>query len=394
MAHGAVAFTDLPGTDSKISIAFGNSYFQLLADNDTNTTNIKSGALPVDNGTWAWKIAGDNKTGAYAGTAQSGDNKSNRLLPMHHIASNVVYKSDNTTFVFAAIDNTSMYNDNITIYQRDSDTGNFDAVASDNITAYITDDNSSILEIASDGGDVFIVFDNGVFISQNLQGLVYHDNGTFDYSSKVSINVDDDAAGKNEGNIDLCTTAMPNKMVIVVDNGSTGTTYSIADSDGAGFGVLTLHDNGTLESTADNVTVTGLEGILACSLSSGNDNGTYILAIAEDAATGISDNITVLQSDNLTGWTTLYNDVPTLGAITSISVAAPNGTGDVWVGISTGAEISLWHSDNGTSGGLAKVHSSVATGAVAIAHDGSAAGSGKIGISYINTNTTVDVYYE
>jgi hypothetical protein len=65
------------------------------------------------------------------------------------------------------------------------------------------------------------------------------------------------------------------------------------------------------------------------------------------------------------------------------------------VALDDGTNVDLYHSDNGTSGGLALVHTISAAGLGGIAHDGSASGSAKIGIAVDNgTDAKVDVYYE
>jgi hypothetical protein len=327
--------------------------------------------------------------------------------------SNIAYRSDNNTFVFVSLDNDTLVaksttdgtgTENLVLWQSNG-TGNYTKVRQDNITLSLvqsnighTQDNNTQIQIASDGNDVFGVFDNGSIgqlpcagsgeagYCNGLKGFVYKDigpdaHGTMDNSTPMAISTND-----------FCSTAVTGKMVIVVDNGSLGDVTATGHY-GAGIDVFTLRDNATLESTATDATATGLGDILSCSLSSGTDNGTYILAVAENWNS--SDNITVLKSSDLTTWSNLYDNVNTGANITSISVAAPNGTADVWVGISDGVNVSLWHSDKGTTGTLAKVHSVRSGGKIAIAHDNSSSGSGIIGISYIwGVDTTVDVYYE
>ena len=216
-------------------------------------------------------------------------------------------------------------------------------------------------------------------------GHVYNDNGSFFHSGLAALSID---------STDMCSTVVQDKMVIVVDNGST--------SLGAGFDVFTMHDNGTLVATATDVTYTDntstnqIDDILGCSLTTSSDNTTYILAIAENGTGGADDNITILSSDNLTGWDQVY-EFQTRGASYEgvISVAAPNGTGDVWVGADDGSACNLFHSDNGTTGNLIQTHTIGTCSLGGIAHDGGASGSGSIGISGFNaTAPRVEVYYE
>ena len=176
---------------------------------------------------------------------------------------------------------------------------------------------------------------------------------------------------------DMCSVATTDKMIIVVDNGTAA----------AGFDVFTLHDNGTLASTATDATVTGLATILGCELSLASS--TYILTVLEDGG----DNITVLSSTDLATWTQVY-ELATAAAYTKVSAAAPNGTADVWVALD-GSAVDLFHSDQGTSGVLSKVHSISSADLGGIAHDGGASGAAKIGIAVIkSTDAQVDVYYE
>jgi hypothetical protein len=347
LAQGALTLAGL-GADNNSSIAYGNGAFQVVSDNRSSG----------DNGTMAFTVDNDTKTEAYAGTALTADNKSAAIsLSGNDVVSNVAFKGNDAYIV--TTDNASGF-DNMTIYKRTNGLGDF---AIDNETN-LGDGVQTIIQIGSDGTDLFIVRDNSS--NDGLVGHVFLDNETILTSSSASIST-----------TDMCSHAEADKMIAVVDNGSNP----------AGFDVFTLHDNGTLASTASDATVSGLATILSCSLTKASS--TYILTILEDGG----DNITVLSSDNLTGWEQVYEHA-TGADYTKISAAAPNGTGDVWVAID-GSAVELYHSDNGTSGGLVKVHQISSANLGGIAHDGSASGSAKIGIAVDNgTDAKVDVYYE
>jgi hypothetical protein len=177
-------------------------------------------------------------------------------------------------------------------------------------------------------------------------------------------------------------------MIIVVDNGTNA----------AGFDVFTLHDNGTMAATATDVTATGVAGgIDSCDLTLASS--TYILTLLDGG-----DNVTVLSSDNLTGWTMRYDFATGHTAAVKVSAAAPNGISDLWVAMDNGTNVYLYHSDNGTSRDngtllanedLVEVHSISSANLGGIAHDGGASGAAKIGIAVDNAaDAKVDVYYE
>ena len=349
-AHGAVTLAGLT-TDTNVSIAYGNSAFQVLSDNRS----------AADNGSIGYRIGSDTKANAYAGTAQSADNTSTALSGLGNalVVSNVTFKGNNA--FFATSDNTSN-SDNLTIFVRSSGAGDYSI---DNETN-IAEGTHTVLQIDSDGTDIFIVQDNGT--GDGLVGHVFLDNETILNSAEMPISTNQ-----------MCSTATTDKMIIVVDNGSAV----------AGFDVFTLHDNGTMAATATDSTVTGLATILSCDLTI--SSSTYILTLLEDGG----DNITVLSSDNLTGWSSVYETATGQSSSVKVSASAPNGTGDVWVALDDGSNVDLYHSDNGTSGGLALVHTISTANLGGIAHDGGAAGAAKIGIAVDNsTDAKVDVYYE
>jgi hypothetical protein len=350
LAQGTLTLAGL-GADTNSSIAYGNGAFQVVSDNRSS----------ADNGTMAFTVDNDTKTEAYAGTALTADNKSAVIsLSGNDVVSNVAFKGNDAYIV--TTDNASGF-DNMTIYKRTNGLGDF-SIAKE---ISLADGIQSVVQLGSDGTDLFAIRDNSS--NDGLVGHVFLDNGTVLTSSSASIS-----------KTDMCSHAEADKMIAVVDNGTTST---------AGFDVFTLHDNGTLASTASDATVSGLADILSCSLTKASS--TYILTILENGG----DNITVLSSDNLTGWTQVYETATGQSNSVKISAAAPNGTADVWVALDDGTNVDLYHSDNGTSGGLALVHTISAAGLGGIAHDGSASGSAKIGIAVDNgTDAKVDVYYE
>jgi hypothetical protein len=356
-AHGAVTLAGLT-TDTNVSIAYGNSAFQVVADNGSGN----------DNGSISWYIGNSSKTNAYASTALNGDNVSTLIvMDNQSVVSNVAFKGSDAYIAMADAGATNVDGfDNLTIYKRTNGKGDWAIIKEDNASS--TTDNASVVLLGSDGTDVFVVHDNGTGGSWGLQGHVLLDNGTLLTTSS------DSAISTTQ----MCSTTTTDKMVVVVDNGSNP----------AGFDVFTLHDNGTLASTATDSTVTGLATILDCDLTLASS--TYILTILENGG----DNITVLSSDNLTGWAQVYEHA-TGANYTKVSAAAPNGTADVWVALDGASDVDLFHSDNGTSGGLVEVHSISSANLGGIAHDGGAAGAAKIGIAVQDgTDAKVDVYYE
>jgi hypothetical protein len=358
-AHGAVTLAGLT-TDTNVSIAYGNSAFQVLSDNRS----------AADNGSIGYRIGSDTKANAYAGTAQSADNTSTALSGLGNalVVSNVTFKGNNA--FFATSDNTSN-SDNLTIFVRSSGAGDYSI---DNETN-IAEGTHTVLQIDSDGTDIFIVQDNGT--GDGLVGHVFLDNETILNSAEMPISTNQ-----------MCSTATTDKMIIVVDNGTNA----------AGFDVFTLHDNGTMAATATDVTATGVAGgIDSCDLTLASS--TYILTLLDGG-----DNVTVLSSDNLTGWTMRYDFATGHTAAVKVSAAAPNGISDLWVAMDNGTNVYLYHSDNGTSRDngtllanedLVEVHSISSANLGGIAHDGGASGAAKIGIAVDNAaDAKVDVYYE
>jgi hypothetical protein len=224
LAQGALTLAGL-GADTNSSIAYGNGAFQVVSDNRSS----------ADNGTMAFTVDNDTKTEAYAGTALTADNKSAVIsLSGNDVVSNVAFKGNDAYIV--TTDNASGF-DNMTIYKRTNGLGDF---AIDNETN-LGDGVQTIIQIGSDGTDLFIVRDNSS--NDGLVGHVFLDNETILTSSSASIST-----------TDMCSHAEADKMIAVVDNGTTST---------AGFDVFTLHDNGTLASTASDATVSGLADILS-----------------------------------------------------------------------------------------------------------------------------------
>jgi len=364
IASIAQAVTTTTFSDNTTSIAYGNSGFQVLTDNKTTTRQEDN------SGVLAYFVDNSSKTNAYASdTSLSTDNISATLvLDNGSISSNITFMGSDAYFATADAGATNQDAfDNLTIYKRTDGKGDWAILTEDNASS--TTDNASVVQIGSDGTDLFVVHDNGT-VSAGLQGHVYLDNGTL-----LNTGVGSDSAIST---LTMCSVATTDKMVVVVDNGS----------DPGGFDVFTLHDNGTLASTATDSTVTGLAEILDCDLTIASS--TYILTLLEQGG----DNITVLSSDNLTGWNTVYELKTADTSAVTVSAAAPNGTGDVWVGVDDGTNLDLYHSDNGTSGNLILVHTTTGVRGT-IAHDGGAAGSASIGIA-VDTggNTEVDVYFE
>jgi hypothetical protein len=283
----------------------------------------------------------------------------------------VTFKGTNAYIV--TTDNTSS-SDNLTIYKRTSGKSDF---AIDN-ESNLADGAHTVLQIGSDGTDLFVAMDNSsTGGSEGLVGHVFLDNETLLSSTATAIST-----------TDMCSTTTTDKMIIVVDNGTNA----------AGFDVFTLHDNGTMAATATDVTATGVAGgIDSCDLTLASS--TYILTLLDGG-----DNVTVLSSDNLTGWTMRYDFATGHTAAVKVSAAAPNGISDLWVAMDNGTNVYLYHSDNGTSRDngtllanedLVEVHSISSANLGGIAHDGGASGAAKIGIAVDNAaDAKVDVYYE
>ncbi len=395
----------------QVSAVYANSAFQILADNASAGT--------TDNSTIAYTIA-DNMTKAnfYAGKTSwdgtrsqvtSGDNASavtalSAFSPnigyKHLLVSNIFHKGADVYFVTS--DNTSQQRrgpdnasggcqetlpqttticrdfDNITFYKRTGASGDFALDNETNLAQTIASDwgdnntgSPAVLMFGSDGTDIFGVRDGAV--GSTLLGMVYQDNGSLALPSPQAI-----------GTTDMCVHVQTDKMIIVVDNGT-----SNAAGNYAGFDVFTLYDNGTMGATATDSSVSGLGTIMSCDLELASS--TYILAVREDDG----DNITVLSSTDLISWTQIYEAELNFTTGSKISLVAPNGTSDVWVAADDASNVLLYHSDNGTSGGLALVHTTSGAGLGNIVHDGGAAGAAKIGIAVDSGGDAgLDIYYE
>jgi len=419
-ATAAVAFLD---NTTNISIAWdGNSAFHMVADNRSaaaaQTANARSGAAEgADNGTIAYRIDNASKANAYASGVWGIDNASTsetvgNINGLYVVISNAAFMGDH--LYIATSDNRSAgayagpgnlivdddNSDNLTIYKQTSGTGNLAVIHESNINI----GKHTIMEIGSDGTDLFIVQDNRT--ANGLVGHIYLDNGTLvstaggvcseaaetSVTSGSCVRATDNITVGLQGTAaisttDICTVTTTDKMIIVADNGSAT----------AGVDVLQLNVAGTLVSvdnaSSANETNPRLDTILGCNL---NLHGsTYILTVLEDGG----DNITVLTSTDLDTWTIVYEEATGQASSVKISTAAPNGIGDVWVALDDGTNVDLYHSDNGTSGGLVQVHSIAASSLGGIAHDNGSAGSASIGIAVIkyedsNAAAQFDVYYE
>ncbi len=387
------------------SIAYGNSVYVVLSDNST---------AALDNGTMSWVVHPDNFTrgDAYAGVTLTQDNSSDQVNvdDNNTVISNIAFVGTDAYFV--SMDNhsnptnaiaglTGTVEDNITLYLMTSGQGS--AWAIDNESDITNTEGMDAITGAGEadyvpnviqlgGADTFlhIAYDNNSpagsahsGITNGLAGAVWDtDNSTLtQIAASEHVRIDTTT---------MCSNSESGKMIVVVDNGTA--------APDTGFDVIALYDNATLESLATGLQAfdngshdaVGIGAISACSLVKASS--TYVLALAVAAGT---DNITVLSSDNLTGWDVVYNDASNDASISAISLAAPNGTGDVWVATDDGTNIDLYHSDNGTSGTLVVVHSEAAE-LGGILHDGGAAGSGKIVIASDDGSGVagVNVYFE
>jgi hypothetical protein len=328
----------------------------------------------LDNGSITYSLSDDNvsRSYAYASLSLSSDNTSSLLNydDNNTAASNITFMGNN---LFLVTTDNATNDDNITIYQRTNGLGDWSIDNETDITNVEDSSVPSVIQIGADADTLHIVYDNNTTTTEGLGGAVWYDNGTLTQAT----------GHPAISTTQMCSNSEDGKMVVIVDNGTTGAN--------SGFDVITLYDNASMVATATDVS--GLVGtISACSLIKASD--TYIVAFSVDDTL---DNITVLKSDNLTGWESVYNLGTADADITAnISLAAPNGTGDVWVAVDDATNVDLYHSDNGTSGNLIRVYTLASHDLGGIVHDGGAAGSGiiAIGVDISNTSAKIDFYYE
>ena len=411
---------------SQANVVYANSHWQFVADNAT----AQSRGWANDNGSTAYKID-DNGTKAlaYDSVAHASRSTSTALVfDNNSLVSNVTFIG--TTAYIVVHDNDSLAsksqwagpgNYTLTVYKRLLGEGDWvlDNQTRVGYSGNLGDMSGEVFQIGSDGTDLFMVTDNNGahggwtgnqdHSAHNLSitGAVWLDNGTRSataaggddggwlWSDNVTQSGGSSVTSVNSN--DICSVVTTDKMIVIADNGSTP----------GGFDVFTLHDNGSMVATTEEATVTGttqvdgyygeLGEIMDCEIVLAS--GTYILALRENGG----DNVTVLSSTDLSAWSKVYElenigTTPDNGSAGKIALAAPNGTADVWVAVNDGSNVDLYHSDNGTSGGLIQVHSvtgSMAGSGNAMSHNGGSAGSATIGIAVIDSAAAeLELYYE